>query len=303
MSAPAPRHARAPRRSTMPPESVALGRMLAVLGVALCVLIGGVIGAAFARAASDAPTPYSVTAAGLTFPAPLPAHGHVNVRTADGVTHGLHLDPNPGHPGRPWIGATFVPWAAFGISDGCVVWVQVSQYDEHYGEGGQPPVCLTTKEPTPCPTTTPPTPSPEPTSSPTPTASPEPTATPTSAPSPPTDPTPQPSTSTSAPSPSPTSTSAAPSASPSPTPTSTVTLAPPPTTSPTTATSAAPTPGPTAFSVAPPRTPSDSPTPPPTAGPELAATGVDAGLVFILGVCALLGGVIAWGIARRGGVR
>ncbi|UJP39358.1 hypothetical protein [Cellulomonas palmilytica] len=294
MTAPTPRHARPRVRATdtMPPESVALGRVLVVLVLLGFLALGAIAGAAAARAASDDPTPYTVTTAGLTFPTPLPAHGHINVRTDDGTTHGLHLDPNQGHPGASWIGATFVPWSAFGITDGCVVWVQVSQYDEHYGEGGQPPVCLTTKEPTPCPTTPSPTSSPVPTTLPTPTASPEPTATPTSEPSPSTSPapspTPSPSLSTS-PAPSPTPTSATPSAPPS--------LGPAPTTPPV-APSAAPS---TAPPAAEPQPSSDATSSPrtPTSPDALAATGIDTGVAFIVIVLAVLLGIIAIGVSRN----
>ena len=181
-----------------------------------------------AVAGSDSPTPYTVTAQGITFPAPLEAHGHVNVRLTNGSSRGLHLDPNNGHPGAAWIGATFLPWSALGITGSCVAWVQVAGYNEHFGEGGQGPVCLTTPTPTPTPEpswtaepepseeptpTAPPT-LPEPSSSPSPTQpepSPEPSVTvePTSEPEPP----------VSSPSPSPTSTptpSSTPSTEPSP---------------------------------------------------------------------------------------
>ena len=165
---------------------------------------------------SDSPTPYTVAAQGITFPRPLAAHDHVNVRLTDGTSRGLHLDPNNGHPGAQWIGASFLPWSALGITDGsCVAWIQWSGANEHFGEGGQSPVCLTAPTPTPTPEpswtaapepTVEPTPaapptSPEPSSSPSPTQpepSPEPSVTvaPTSEPEPP----------VSSPSPSPTST-------------------------------------------------------------------------------------------------
>ena len=132
-----------------------------------------------AVAGSDSPTPYTVTAQGITFPAPLEAHGHVNVRLTNGSSRGLHLDPNNGHPGAAWIGASFLPWSALGITGSCVAWVQVAGYNEHFGEGGQSPVCLA---PTPAPTPEPswsaePEPSVEPTPEPTPT-SPEPSSSP-----------------------------------------------------------------------------------------------------------------------------
>lgn len=124
---------------------------------------------------SDSPTPYTVTAQGVTFPRPLAAHDHVNIRLTDGTSRGLHLDPNNGHPGGAWIGATFLPWSALGIpADSCVSWIQWSGANEHFGEGGQPPVCLT---PSPTPTVTP---TPEPSW----TAEPEPTVEPTPEPEP-----------------------------------------------------------------------------------------------------------------------
>lgn len=282
-AAPQPRHARA--RTSMPAEAVALGRLLIALVLLVAVVVGAVALAAAARAASDDATPYSVTPAGITFPEPLAAHGHVNIRLVDGRTAGLHLDPNNGHPGARWIGTTFLPWSAFGITDGCIAWVQWSGADEHFGEGGQSPVCLDDTETTPCPDptstttpTSPPSTQPSTSSTPSPTASP--TAWPTEAPTP--YPTSQPSSTprptaspTSSPTsaPSPTSTSVAPSASPSPAPT--VSLAAPP----------APT------------TPPTSPTPLPPTGPELAATGVDLGLAIFIIVVVLVGGVIAIGIS------
>ena len=143
---------------------------------------------------SDSPTPYTVTSEGISFPAPLAAHGHVNVRTDRG-SFGLHFDPNNGHPGAAWIGESFLPWSALGISDGCVVWVQWSESNAHHGEGGQAPVCLTTPSPEPSgePTNEP---EPEPSEPETPDPAPtdgEETSTPTPAPNPDTGGTPSPS--------------------------------------------------------------------------------------------------------------
>ena len=183
-----------------------------------------------AVAGSDSPTPYTVTAQGITFPAPLEAHGHVNVRLTNGSSRGLHLDPNNGHPGAQWIRAAFLPWSALGITGGCVSWVQVAGYNEHFGEGGQEPVCLA---PTPTPT---PTPTPEPSW----TAAPEPTVEPTPEPTP-TSPEPSSSPSPTQPEPSPepsvtvepTSEPEPPVSSPSPSPTSTPTPSSTPSTEPT----------------------------------------------------------------------
>src|SRR5690625_1437547 len=111
---------------------------------------------------SDSPTPYEVTVEGVALPAGqvFPAHGHVNVRI-DGVGYGIHFDPNNNHPGGQWIGASFIPWTAFGVDAGCASWVQISSFNEHYGEGGQSPICFgdETPEPEPAPE---PTPEPEP---------------------------------------------------------------------------------------------------------------------------------------------
>lgn len=158
-----------------------LGRtILAVLSLALIgTLLGVVVFATAARAAgSDSPTPYTVDKTGITLPAgqTFPAHGHVNVRwtNPDGAA-GVHFDPNNGQPGGVWIGQPSIPWTAFGVPAGaCVAWVQVSTFNEHFGEGGPPPMCLTEEEPW--------TPEPQPTETPTTTPAPSPTPSPTSVP-------------------------------------------------------------------------------------------------------------------------
>ncbi|WP_435737587.1 LPXTG cell wall anchor domain-containing protein [Cellulosimicrobium sp. PMB13] len=103
---------------------------------------------------SDAPTPYTVTAAGVTLPAGtvFRESNHVNYRVTalDGTGEtglGLHFDPNVGHPGRVYIGSSTFDFyqAAQAFPEGyCVTWVQVDGFDEHYGEGGQAPLCTTT---------------------------------------------------------------------------------------------------------------------------------------------------------------
>lgn len=107
-------------------------------------------------AGSDSPTPYTVTAAGLTLPAgtTFEANGHINYRVTapDGTgerSFNVHqsIPHNNVWPRAAYVGQGFYPWtdhpdfsAAF--PDGyCVTWVQVSLYDEHFGEGGQAPVC------------------------------------------------------------------------------------------------------------------------------------------------------------------
>jgi len=106
---------------------------------------------------SDAPTPYTVDPTGITLPAGVtfPDNGHVNIRTSAGVTLNLHFESKcinrtdaecagPRHAAAQFIGASFIPWTAFGLSPtDCVAWTQLSDYPEHYGEGGQPPICLT----------------------------------------------------------------------------------------------------------------------------------------------------------------
>ena len=250
-----------------------------------------------AVAGSDSPTPYTVTAQGITFPAPLEAHGHVNVRLTNGSSRGLHLDPNNGHPGAAWIGATFLPWSALGITDGCVAWIQWSGANEHYGEGGQSPVCLT---PTPAPTLDP-TPTPEPSW----TAEPEPSVEPTPEPTP-TSPEPSSSPSPTQPVPSPEpSVTVEPTSEPEPQPSPSST--PPPST---------PMPSSTPSTDLPPGPDVDHPEPepdlPPTIGPPpvdptvlaeplppmLPVTGAGTTLAWIAGGLLALGGVLV-ALARR----
>src|SRR5690625_4830954 len=103
--------------------------------------------AASASGGSDSPTPYQVTTEGVQLPAgdTFQAHGHVNVRYFDGDgiqrTAGVHFDPLNNQPGGAWIGESFIPWSAFGITEGSrITWVQVHGYNAHHGEGGQKPV-------------------------------------------------------------------------------------------------------------------------------------------------------------------
>ncbi|HWJ84528.1 MAG TPA: hypothetical protein VNR62_03815, partial [Cellulomonas sp.] len=103
---------------------------------------------------SDSPTPYTVTAAGITLPDGMTfqAHGHVNIHTTLG-DRSIHFDPNNNQPGGAWIGKSFIPWSAFGLEGSfCVTWVQIGGFNEHFGEGGQDPVCV---DPTPDPEPTP----------------------------------------------------------------------------------------------------------------------------------------------------
>ena len=88
----------------------------------LAALVAAFVVSGPAVAGSDSPTPNTVAAQGITFPRPLAAHDHVNVRLTDGTSRGLHLDPNNGHPGGAWIAASFLPWSALGITGGCISW-------------------------------------------------------------------------------------------------------------------------------------------------------------------------------------
>ncbi|WP_179210860.1 hypothetical protein [Cellulomonas iranensis] len=300
-------------------RSQMVGRVaVAVIAFVVFFALGALVAARAVAAGSDGPTPYTVAPTGIAFPTPLAAHGHVNVRLADGRTAGLHLDPNDGHPGARWIGSTFLPWSALGVVDGCVAWVQWSDAPEHYGEGGQRPVCLSTPTPTstPEPMWTPsqiasPTPSPEPTTSPTPS---EPSATRSPSASPVPEPTPGPST-------TPTLT---PSATPTPTPTPTSSSSPTQGSTATSTPSASPTPtrAPVATTSPSPISPAASPSTPDvveraevsaatddSASGEraevLAATGTSGQVVFVVGVVLVLVGLALWGIGRgrRGGAR
>jgi hypothetical protein len=53
------------------------------------------------------------------------------------LSGGLHFDPNNNQPGGAYIGSTFFPFSAganMPASGYCIVWVQVGQFNEHYGE-------------------------------------------------------------------------------------------------------------------------------------------------------------------------
>ncbi|GAA3798959.1 hypothetical protein [Cellulomonas soli] len=136
---------------------------------------------------SDDPTPYTVTSSELELPAgdTFGEHDHVNVAytTAFGTgSANLHTGI-PGSPGADVIGQGEVSWSRIGVPTGaCITWVQVSGFNEHFGEGGQSPVC-TTRPVVPKPGTPTPT---APTAPATPVATPTPTETETTgvAPSP-----------------------------------------------------------------------------------------------------------------------
>ncbi len=128
--------------------------VLLVLAVLVIAFVAATAAATPAAAGSDSSTPYTVTPEGLQLP-----DGRVfgaddvqdaNVRTADGRTVNLHFEPGRSHA---LAGVSFVPWSALGLAPPeCVAWVQLHGFDEHFGEGGQVPVCLEGADPTPTPT-------------------------------------------------------------------------------------------------------------------------------------------------------
>lgn len=145
--------------------------------------------AAFAGG-SDSKTPYTVDASGITLPegATFQDHQHINVKTTSNVMYNIHFESRNNQPSGQWIGQSFLPWSAFGIPEGqqCIMWVQSSEFNEHFGEGGQAPVgpdCAgpsDPEDPKTKPTNPPSTPEPseEPTEEPTENPSPEPTPAP-----------------------------------------------------------------------------------------------------------------------------
>jgi len=108
--------------------------------------------------------PYSVSVGGVTLPSgtTFPSGGHVNYQyiscanyksscgryTAQGsgwtdYSAGTDFDPNLAS--KKYIGASYYDFSdavsQFGSNGYCVIWVQVSMYNEHFGEGGQMPYC------------------------------------------------------------------------------------------------------------------------------------------------------------------
>ena len=121
-------------------------KKIGALAAALALSIGSLSNATAAHAGgSDSPTPYTVTVTGVQLPDgdSFRAHGHINWRTTLG-SGGMHFDPNNGHPGGAFIGQSFFPIT---LAPGeCITWVQISHYNEHFGEGGQAPVCAPDEE-------------------------------------------------------------------------------------------------------------------------------------------------------------
>ncbi|MCA5892145.1 hypothetical protein LEP48_02125 [Isoptericola sp. NEAU-Y5] len=102
---------------------------------------------------SDAPVPYVVSADGLRLPdgVTFHEHGHVNVvYTVNGEERSanVHLELANDRDTAQFVGTSYLPWSfAFDAPAGaerCIVWVQVDGFDEHFGEGGQAPLCTTT---------------------------------------------------------------------------------------------------------------------------------------------------------------
>lgn len=114
---------------------------------AIALLMGAVLVSSTPAYAggSDDPTPYTVDSSGITLPGgdTFQDGGHINLHTTQGDKN-LHFEslnwPDD-NPKKFYIGKSFIPWSAFGLT-GCfeVSWVQIHGYNEHYGEGGQPSV-------------------------------------------------------------------------------------------------------------------------------------------------------------------
>ncbi|WP_186329428.1 hypothetical protein [Agrococcus jejuensis] len=179
-------------RPTLRARTRRLALAIAVAGALLLPITTLVVAAPAMAGGSDSPTPYTVSASGVTLPAgqTFHANGHVNAQViplsqyTPGETYRArgadwtpmqvtrHFDPNNNQPGGAYIGQSYYPFSGAQQqlpADGyCVIWVQVDGFNEHFGEGGQDPICTAapvTQEPTPSePTPSIPTPS-EPTPS------------------------------------------------------------------------------------------------------------------------------------------
>ncbi len=130
-----------------------------------------------AAGGSDGEPPYTVTPEGLSLPAGATFHpgSHVNVKftlPGEDAVHenNVHVETTGSRGWAELDGESFVPWDAFGavpakrvdvnlndLDAFCITWVQVEGYDEHFGEGGQAPVC-TTDATAPAPSSTAPAP-------------------------------------------------------------------------------------------------------------------------------------------------
>ncbi|GAA5932687.1 hypothetical protein JCM3775_002209 [Rhodotorula graminis] len=113
---------------------------------------------------SDGCTPYTVSWSGVTLPSPkvFTDGGHVNYQAVPksqykpGQTYltsgngwtpqsfGVHFESLNNQPSGVYIGRNFYDWslAAKAFPSGyCITWVQVDIYNQHFGEGGQAPIC------------------------------------------------------------------------------------------------------------------------------------------------------------------
>lgn len=177
----------------------ALAGMVAVGVVVGLAVLGGVV------IANADEQPFTVTAEGVSLPAgqTFPDGGHVNIQST--VPHNdLHFEAKcidrvdtecaTLHDAAQYIGQSFIPWSAFGLTEGCVSWVQVAGINKHFGDAGEAPICIGgTPSSTPTPVETEPAnPSPTPTTTTEPSPSPTPSETsiPTSTPEASSNPTP-----------------------------------------------------------------------------------------------------------------
>jgi hypothetical protein len=158
----------------------------------MAAIVGVILVAGFGAAASEVRAdeqPFTVTAEGVTLPdgQTFPDGGHVNIQ-ATGPHNDLHFEAKcidrvvaecaTLHDAAQFIGKSFIPWSAFGLSEGdCISWVQVAGIPKHFGDAGEAPICLGGT-----PSTTDPTPSSTPSETPTPTSTPVPTSRPSSEP-------------------------------------------------------------------------------------------------------------------------
>ncbi|MFI2105178.1 LPXTG cell wall anchor domain-containing protein [Isoptericola sp. NPDC019693] len=112
-----------------------------------------------AAGGSDDPVPYTVGADGLTLPAgdAFRDGGHVNIRYTTGAAERaahIHFETLNGQASGAYVGESYLPWSALAgqpPADLCITWVQVEGYNEHFGEGGQQPVCAPDTQPAPEP--------------------------------------------------------------------------------------------------------------------------------------------------------
>lgn len=124
------------------------------------------VGPAAAGGTED-PPPYTITSDGLTLPdgVTFRESDDVNVEfTVDGHPMpkvNVHIESQNDDPDAWLIGESFLPWSYVlpSATEVCVTWVQVHDYNEHFGSGEQKPVCTTdAPAPTPSPTTATPAP-------------------------------------------------------------------------------------------------------------------------------------------------